>query len=446
MRPAIWGGVSLLLCLLGTSIYASEHGYYHVVHANDSRLTADSQQPPKSSAKAFNPSVTVRGQSGPSFELEFEDQTGRTGSGFDHPSHGPALRSVVTAAFSTMGELLSSETGTARILIKSQSPYFQSNTLAIGIPYFECSNGFQKPVIFNALRHDQHLGEIDGEMHVNLSLPVNRSMKKPAPDRFDLYTGVLHEITHILGFIGFDVDTSGQPLDCGGAKMLPEIARHMTDITSRPLWSLQQGQIRYTGKPDALKQPVFFAHGQDLIRLVANPTHINGHWHEDSFQDRRQIMMLDNLLKKGEMRRNISPETKTLLSTVMGYHLSNSMPGLSGTWYDPSTAGRGFILHFHQPDAFIIYFFGFQDNTERLWMIGVGKMQAYGQEIQMELNEVTGGTFNNFNSGNTVEKPWGTLELTFTDCQSAEARLTGIDGQESLTLKRLAATSGINCF
>ncbi|MEM7707644.1 MAG: hypothetical protein AAF358_18980 [Pseudomonadota bacterium] len=120
--------------------------------------------------------------------------------------------------------------------------------------------------------------------------------------------------------------------------------------------------------------------------------------------------------------------------------------GATGSWFDPASSGRGFNIQFIARDRFLIYFYGFSDSGERLWLVGDYQGEvAPGTAVTVNMLEATGGVFNNFDPDAVTLDSWGTLELTFFDCESASGSLLGSEGTEQLALTRLAGVEGLGC-
>jgi hypothetical protein len=196
-----------------------------------------SESEPESKTQAENgPHIVVAGNS-PTFTLEFADVRDQSGTGFDDPQQGAQRRAIATSVFERVSLILDGEPGSAKIVLDSRSPWLNQNTLAIGIPFFQCIDGFQKPIAHQALKSDVHVHTHEGELLVNFDLPISASMETPPVGKYDLYTVLFHEMIHILGFVGFTVEADGRPQDCGGARMMPAIAGFTTDASGKALWN-----------------------------------------------------------------------------------------------------------------------------------------------------------------------------------------------------------------
>ncbi len=389
----------------------------------------------------------------PAFLIEFADVRDQTGAGFDHPLLGNDRRNIAVSVFERISDILADEPGSARILIDSNSPWLKQDTLAIGIPFFQCIDGFQKPIIHNAMRNDIHVHSHEGELLVNFDRPLHAGLEAPPAGQYDLYTVLFHEIVHILGFVGFSVEDDGRPQDCGGARMLPAIAQLLVDELGNPLWTEQDGEIMFTGLPSSLPT----AHstvGLKLpqittgeLRLATGDLRVSGHWVPEDFVGRDGVLMLMEPFPSGEMRRNLTPETKSILSEALEINLNQETRGLTGSWVDADLDGQGFTLHFIDESRFAIYYFGFNDQGGRQWMVGLHKGGfRLGEAITVAMFEASGGVFNHFGSTQITESPWGELEIRFLDCQQAEATLSGLDGTQAMNLYLLARVDGLDCY
>lgn len=119
---------------------------------------------------------------------------------------------------------------------------------------------------------------------------------------------------------------------------------------------------------------------------------------------------------------------------------------LTGTWYDPATAGQGFVVHQIDDTTSLFSFYGFEDDGQPLWLIGVG-----GPEVglfragSLELIAASGGAFGGFEPGDITEQAWGSLTIAFEACDRATAVLSGLSGTQELELQRLAGLQGLGC-
>jgi hypothetical protein len=112
---------------------------------------------------------------------------------------------------------------------------------------------------------------------------------------------------------------------------------------------------------------------------------------------------------------------------------------LSGSWYDPSRDGEGFILEFAETTSgkvAIVYWFTHL-NGEPFWMSGTANYdrKAFDETglLEFKLNEVSGSGFGrNFSSDELARAPTGQISFVFKGCNSAIAAYTPEAGGELL--------------
>lgn len=118
----------------------------------------------------------------------------------------------------------------------------------------------------------------------------------------------------------------------------------------------------------------------------------------------------------------------------------------SGPWYDPELDGEGFLM-FKTPAGWLIYYFGYSADMQRLWLasnlLDIENLQ-YGQEYEFSLLVGEPGTFN-MPTPSTEFTPWGTLRILFNDCVSGVFVLDGLDGQQVFNIQKLIGVKGTTC-
>jgi hypothetical protein len=122
--------------------------------------------------------------------------------------------------------------------------------------------------------------------------------------------------------------------------------------------------------------------------------------------------------------------------------------GITGSWYDPDTSGQGLVLHAMTDQQMVVSFYGYKNDSERLWLIGVFDGQiSKGEPLVINMITASGGRFGGFTPAEITESPWGTLTINFADCDKATATLNGVDGQQMMNMVKLAGLqgSGLNC-
>ncbi|KAA9130853.1 hypothetical protein F3N42_10845 [Marinihelvus fidelis] len=119
---------------------------------------------------------------------------------------------------------------------------------------------------------------------------------------------------------------------------------------------------------------------------------------------------------------------------------------MTGTWYDPATSGQGFVMHRWNDRSSVISFYGFEDDGQPLWLIGVaGDDVAPYRRGKVTLEVAQGGRFGAFDPGSVEQESWGTLDIEFHDCSTATATLEGKSGTQTLQLVKLLGLEGLAC-
>ena len=125
---------------------------------------------------------------------------------------------------------------------------------------------------------------------------------------------------------------------------------------------------------------------------------------------------------------------------------------LSGSWFDPSRNGEGFVFEFgRNPDTSVatVYWFTHR-NGAPYWLMGTASYLGDEQLLDFELLEISGTGFGaDFDpEGYTIE-PWGEISFGFTTCKEGlavwgnEEGTTGVYGLKRITLGLDGITCGI---
>ena len=140
-------------------------------------------------------------------------------------------------------------------------------------------------------------------------------------------------------------------------------------------------------------------------------------------------------------------ETKTHTFTVGDTTTAiGDMKGLIGAWFEPATSGQGFELHWINGNMALLFFYGHHDDGENFFLLGQRDgAWDFGQEVEFSMYATTGGRWTDFDPAQIQRTTWGTLRITFVDCENAVAELDGADGTKVMTLERLGRTEGLDC-
>ena len=137
---------------------------------------------------------------GPTFNVEFIDVTNDTGMGFDDPVDGATRRATVEAVFDYISTVIH-DTGSADFRF-NESQFDGTGAIAFAGPFFLDVDGCVDPftVLHITSGTDPFPGAPDGAATVDFGYTINTGLDDPESDEVDLFSILLHEITHALGF------------------------------------------------------------------------------------------------------------------------------------------------------------------------------------------------------------------------------------------------------
>ncbi len=145
----------------------------------------------------------------------------------------------------------------------------------------------------------------------------------------------------------------------------------------------------------------------------------------------------------------------TRLTSLSGGDCSTHDPsndvldGVSGAWYDPTHNGEGWFLEYLGNNSVLMYWFTYDNLGNQKWMLDVGNIDANKLITFSNLVQVNGTFFgDNFNSANTSNIPWGTMQMQINDCNSLSVSYDspiGIYGQGALNASKIVGIDQINC-
>lgn len=125
---------------------------------------------------------------------------------------------------------------------------------------------------------------------------------------------------------------------------------------------------------------------------------------------------------------------------------------LSGLWYNPAQSGHGFEVTAIDADTASVAWYTYNKNGQPIWISALLDETSPGV-LSGNAQYIDGIKFGEFTSGNRQIRPWGTLKLTFTDCETGSVDYNGTltlpdggtFGSGTLPLKKLAGVSGLAC-
>jgi cysteine-rich repeat protein len=287
--------------------------------------------------KAAAPGETIGG----TFVVTYEDLSAATGVGFDDPVSGAARRETLRAVLLYLASALDVP-GTADLLVRA-SQTDGGGPLAAAGPYLFPVTGFQGGLVFEHLTTgvDPLPNEFDGALTVDFGFRWSTDTAGPSPVEFDLYSVLLHEVTHALGFVSVvgpdGASALGNEQDLGLFTLFDAFL--VRGSTEQPLY-LAGGEIDASAE-DVTSGDVLFAGSRaeaafDSFPPVFAPNPFLegssiGHW---SFATGADGVMLP-AVDRGELRREYQDwELQTL----------------GDLGYDVVTCGDGFVAGAEQCD------------------------------------------------------------------------------------------------
>lgn len=281
-------------------------------------------------AKSTNATETMG-----SFRVTFEDVDLGNGVGFDDPNAGAARRATLRAVLQYLSAILDVR-GTADIVV------FESDTdgtgaLASAGPLLQRRVGFQGGLVFEHLTtgSDPRGDAPDGTVSVDFGFEWNSDRDLPTETEFDLYTGLLHEVTHALGFFSaVGEDGRSELLNDGSEGLFSFLDSFLFRSADERFLYLAGGEIN-SENDDALSADLFFnaplaisAFGESpqvfAPRMFFEGSSI-AHWDPSVGAD---AVMLP-ILSRGNLRRELTPWEIQVLGDL-GYDLRACVDPVDG--------------------------------------------------------------------------------------------------------------------
>ena len=123
-------------------------------------------------------------------------------------------------------------------------------------------------------------------------------------------------------------------------------------------------------------------------------------------------------------------------------------PKITGSWYNNTQSGHGFNVEVLANNLMVAVWYVFDSSGHNLWLTGVGNYS--GNTATLTVTAVSGGMFPPaFDQTKIVRSNWGTLTMSFTDCNNGSASWTPIDTTNfsggTLAITRLTSIGGFAC-
>ncbi|MGV6851959.1 MAG: hypothetical protein ACWA5R_07255 [bacterium] len=127
---------------------------------------------------------------------------------------------------------------------------------------------------------------------------------------------------------------------------------------------------------------------------------------------------------------------------------SSGFAGVSGSWYDPSHNGEGWVFEVLNDQQVIMYWFTYDDTGKQAWMLGVGNIN--GNQITFDaVSRPQGGVFGeNYDPSAIVGESWGQVTIQLSSCSSGTLTYSSTDARFSsgeLNMERITSLAGSSC-
>jgi len=120
---------------------------------------------------------------------------------------------------------------------------------------------------------------------------------------------------------------------------------------------------------------------------------------------------------------------------------------ISGSWFDPSHNGEGFIVEQLTNETALVFWFTYDEEGKQSWMFNAGEIDNGTISIPQLVQPSGGGFGRSFEPDNVINAPWGSLTLDL-DCNGGTASYT-TDSERyssgSQALVRLTRLAGSGC-
>lgn len=126
-------------------------------------------------------------------------------------------------------------------------------------------------------------------------------------------------------------------------------------------------------------------------------------------------------------------------------------PSLSGSWYDPSRDGEGFILEYMPDGTVIMAWFTFPAvgaPGQQDWLMAEGGRFQGNRLVFDQVYTTRGGRWGvAFDPAQITRSLWGRVEFAFLDCNRATVQFAGpaSHGSGSMNVQRLTAIDQLTC-
>jgi hypothetical protein len=122
--------------------------------------------------------------------------------------------------------------------------------------------------------------------------------------------------------------------------------------------------------------------------------------------------------------------------------------GITGAWFNPDRDGEGFIIGIADVEGerdFVVTWYTYEDGEQK-WLLGSAPLSPDQTQIHVPMQVYQGADFGEaFDPNAVISMEWGTLEFSFTACDSGAVHYLSDRGSGSIALTRLIWIGGLVC-
>jgi len=159
------------------------------------------------------------------------------------------------------------------------------------------------------------------------------------------------------------------------------------------------------------------------------------------------IDFIENALTDPRVAAEQFPFDRPMLRSEQIVEGVSSNAQLSGSWFDITHDGEGWLIEILDGDVVVVYWFTYDADGNQMWLVGVGTIVGDTLTID-ELLVTSGPGFGpGFDPDDVVGEVWGSLVIIFTGCDTATLDYVSVleFGSGSFSLIRLTALAGLSC-
>ncbi|MBT8047082.1 MAG: DNRLRE domain-containing protein [Xanthomonadales bacterium] len=174
-------------------------------------------------------------------------------------------------------------------------------------------------------------------------------------------------------------------------------------------------------------------------------------WLDDPNSNFGWILLADEgatSARRFNSRENPMQEQRPMLEVE---YLSNDpgpAPGSdwSGPWFDPTLDGEGYLV-FVTPAGWLIYYFGYSSDNQRLWLVSdivtIDPVE-FGTTYEFSMLVGAPGSYTEPTPSSELTS-WGTLQVVLDGCTTGVFTLDGVDGVKVSNAQKIVGVDGNSC-